>query len=39
LAHQEAVVFSLDFGCSPAVIEAAFLIAVRLQAGGYAKST
>jgi hypothetical protein len=40
LTHRPAVqVYALDWGVSPAVIEAAFHIAVKLQEGGYAKST
>ena len=31
--------YSLDWGVSPAVVQAAFLIAIRLAKGGYAKST
>lgn len=31
--------YSLEWGVSPAVVEAAFLIAVQLAKGGYAKST
>jgi hypothetical protein len=31
--------YSLEWGVSPAVVEAAFAIAVKLARGGYAKST
>jgi len=39
LSPAETVSFCLDSGCSAAVVEAAFLIAVKLHEGGYAKST
>lgn len=34
-----AVRYSLDWGVSPAVVEAAFCMAIKLSEGGYAKST
>lgn len=39
LARVPAVRYSIEWGVSPAVVEAAFLIAIRLQEGGYARST
>lgn len=35
----ELVRYELEWGVSPAVIEAAFCIAIKLARGGYARST
>lgn len=39
VSPSTAVRYSLDWGVSPAVVEAAFCMAIKLSEGGYAKST
>ncbi len=39
LARVSGVSYSLEWGVSQAVVDAAFAIAVKLAKGGYAKST
>jgi hypothetical protein len=39
LSPSERTVYGIEWGVSQAVVDAAFLIAVKLHEGGYAKST